>query len=99
MTTSSRIIIVSMALLLLLLQWTLWAGRSGVLDFVNLRHDIGEATARNDRLARRNQLLLEDVLDIKSREEAVEELARSRLGMIREGERFFQVIERPATVR
>lgn len=99
MTTSSRILILSMALLLLVLQWTLWTGRNGVLDFVNLRHDIGEASARNDRLARRNQLLLEDVLDIKSREEAIEELARSRLGMIREGERFFQVIEQPAAGR
>ena len=82
----------SMIALLVLLQWVLWTGRNGILEFVNLNRDVAEAEARNARLARRNHQLLEDVIDIKSRDEAIEELARDRLGLIREGEHFFQVV-------
>ncbi len=76
------------------IQGVLWTGENGILDYVNLGRDIAEAEARNDRLASRNQRLVEDVVDLKSRDEAVEELARNRLGMIRDGELFYQVIER-----
>lgn len=85
----------SLAALLVLLQWTLWTGQNGLLELVNLKRDVAEAEARNARLAERNRLLLEDVLDLKSKDEAIEEMARSRLGMIREGERFYRVIPRP----
>jgi cell division protein FtsB len=81
-----------LVMLVVLTQWVLWTGRNGILEYVNLTQDVAEARARNDRLTRRNRLLLEDVLDLKTRDEAIEELARSRLGMIREGERFFQVV-------
>lgn len=81
--------------MLLVVQWVLWTGSNGVMEYVNLNRDLADATARNQRLAERNRLLLEDVLDIKSRDEAIEEMARNRLGMIREGELFYQVVERP----
>ena len=81
--------------LLLVVQWVLWTGSNGIMEYVNLNRDLADATARNQRLAERNRLLLEDVLDIKSRDEAIEEMARNRLGMIREGELFYQVVERP----
>ena len=82
----------TLAVLVSLTQWVLWTGRNGILEYVNLTQDVTEARARNERLTRRNRQLLEDVVDIKTRDEAIEELARSRLGMIREGERFFQVV-------
>lgn len=81
--------------MLLVVQWVLWTGSNGIMEYVNLNRDLADATARNQRLAERNRLLLEDVLDIKSRDEAIEEMARNRLGMIREGELFYQVVERP----
>lgn len=81
--------------LLVWVQWALWTGSNGIMEYVNLKRDLADAQARNERLAERNRLLLEDVLDIKSRDEAVEEMARSRLGMIRDGELFYQVVERP----
>jgi len=79
---------------LVFVQWTLWTGSNGIMEYINLKRDLGDATARNERLAERNRLLLEDVLDIKSRDEAIEEMARNRLGMIREGELFYQVVEK-----
>ncbi len=81
--------------MLVFVQWVLWTGSNGIMDFVNLNRDLSDAAARNERLAERNRLLLEDVLDIKSRDEAIEEMARNRLGMIRAGELFYQVVERP----
>ncbi|KAA3634427.1 MAG: cell division protein FtsB [Proteobacteria bacterium] len=95
MSVRGNILAISLATLLVLAQWVLWVGQNGVLELVNLSRDVGEAQARNARLAERNRLLLEDVLDIKSKDEAIEEMARNRLGMVRDGERFFQVIERP----
>ncbi len=83
-----------LAAMLVVVQWALWTGQNGILEYVNLTRDVADARARNDRLAERNRLLLEDVLDLKSRDEAIEEMARNRLGMIRQGEQFYQVVER-----
>ncbi|GJL82032.1 MAG: cell division protein FtsB [marine bacterium B5-7] len=80
---------------LVFVQVVLWTGQNGVLEYINLKGDVDDAVARNERLSERNQTLLEDVVDIKSRDEAVEELARTRLGMIRKGEQFYQIVERP----
>ena len=69
-------------------------GQNGLMENHHLKADISQAQARNQRLADRNQRLLKDVVDIKSRIEAVEELARNKLGMIKQGEVFYHVIER-----
>ena len=75
------------------IQGVLWTGENGILDYVNLSRDVAEGEARNARLSTRNARLLEDVVDLKSRDEAVEELARNRLGMIGSGELFYQVVD------
>ena len=49
---------------------------------------------KNNVLAVRNQVLAAEVQDLKSGNDAIEERARSELGMIRKGETFFQVIEK-----
>lgn len=41
----------------------------------------------------RNEALYAEVLDLRKGQEAIEERARDELGMIKEGETFFQVIE------
>jgi cell division protein FtsB len=92
-TVRPRILYLSLIASVLLVQSVLWTGHNGIVEFINLNRDVSDAKARNTRLSDRNQLLLEDVLDIKSRDEAIEELARNRLGMIREGELFYQVVE------
>jgi cell division protein FtsB len=52
--------------------------------------------AHNETLKARNQALDADVRDLKAGYEAIEERARSELGMIRRDEIFFQVLERGA---
>lgn len=84
-----------LALLLLLgaLQSKLWLGDGGWRDAKALQHTVEEQRAENARLQQRNDALTAEVEDLKSGETAVEERARSELGMIKPGETFYRVVE------
>ena len=49
----------------------------------------------NAKLAERNRLMAADVNDLKQGTEAIEEIARKDLGMVRKGETFFLILEQP----
>jgi len=76
------------------LQYQLWVDRDGVRKLVHLSQRIDNQTAINQQLYERNEVLAAEVEDLKSGFDAIEERARMELGMIREGETFFQVIEK-----
>lgn len=76
-----------------LLQWRLWAGDGGIHELSQLKEQLADQQALNEQLQHRNRLLENEVLDLKNGLDAIEERARSELGMIREGETFFMVIE------
>lgn len=84
-----------LAALLLLLQYSLWFGRGGLRDVAGLEDQISTQEAGNARLEARNNALLAEVMDLKQGLDAIEEIARSEMGMIRDGEIFFQVLEPP----
>jgi cell division protein FtsB len=86
---------VALFALLLLLQSSLWFGRGGLRDVAGLEGQIASQEAENARLAARNNALLAEVMDLKQGLDAIEEIARSEMGMVREGEIFFQVLEGP----
>jgi cell division protein FtsB len=90
-----RGLIVALAALLLLLQYSLWFGRGGMRDVANLREQIAAQEAENAKLDARNNALLAEVMDLKQGLDAIEEIARSEMGMVRQGEVFFQVLETP----
>lgn len=77
----------------LALQYPLWFGGAGALNVLRLDAQISEQRLHNETLAKRNQALQADVLNLKSGIEAIEERARLELGMVRTGETFYQVIE------
>ena len=79
--------------LLAYLQYTLWM-RGGVHEVVILRSAVQQQIDDNAKLHQRNQALAADVADLKHGEQAVEARARSELGLIRQGEVFYQVIEK-----
>lgn len=79
--------------MLLVLQYALWFGDGGLIEVWRLEQAVAEQGAENDRLRQRNGALAAEVEDLKSGLDAVEERARSELGMIRKGEVFYQVIE------
>lgn len=80
---------------LLALQAKLWWGDGGWNDARALQQRVVEQRAENARLQQRNDALSAEVQDLKSGEAAVEERARSELGMIKPGEKFYRVVEPP----
>lgn len=88
-----RLLIVVLTGLLLLLQTQLWSQDGGLVQVWQLRQALAEQEARNERLRQRNAALDAEVRDLKGGLEALEERARSELGMIRDGEIFYQVSE------
>ncbi len=80
-------------LLLLLLQYSVWCGNGGLLRVWQLNRAVTEQKAENARLRERNEALEAEVRDLKKGLEAIEERARTDLGMIKKDETFFQVIE------
>ena len=84
-----------LALLALLaaLQAKLWFGAGGLPDSRALRATVTAQRAENARLQQRNDALSAEVEDLKSGEAAVEERARSELGMVKPGETFYRVVE------
>lgn len=89
---------IALVLLVILigLQLKLWSGSGGMREVRALRDAVSKQDADNDRLRQRNQALAADVSDLKHGEQAVEARARAELGLIKPGETFYQVVERPA---
>ena len=84
----------SLVFLLLVLQYRLWFGDGSVQQFVNLREEARETHAELLKLRGRNQALEAEVADLKSGLEAIEERARTELGMIDENETFYQFVKK-----
>ena len=68
-------------------------GAGGLPDSRALRDTVTAQRAENARLQQRNDALSAEVEDLKSGEAAVEERARSELGMVKPGETFYRVVE------
>jgi cell division protein FtsB len=81
--------------ILVLLQYPLWFGNGGVFAVWSLNREIAAQEQENARLKDRNQALEADVNDLKQGLAAIEERARTELGMVKKGEVFYQVIETP----
>ena len=88
-----RLLAIALAALLLLIQYPLWLGKGGVLRVWEMERQIEVQREVNSKLQVRNAALDAEVRDLKQGLEAVEERARSELGMIRKDEVFFQVLE------
>ncbi len=79
----------------MLIQYPLWLGKGGVLRIQEMERQVESQQESNNRLRARNAALDAEVNDLKQGSDAVEERARSELGMIRKDEIFFQVVDGP----
>jgi cell division protein FtsB len=87
-----RTLLTILIVLLVLLQLKMWFGEGGFRDVQRLEQRVAEQELENEALAQRNRQLEADVQDLRQGLEAVEERARSELGMIKEDEEFYQVV-------
>lgn len=88
----ARIVAGLLIVALLALQYRLWISPSGLRDLWRTEAAIEAQTVENARLSERNRRLAAEVRDLKEGRTAVEERARTDLGMIGANETFFQVL-------
>ena len=88
-----RVLVLLLAVLLAWLQYRLWFGSGGTREVAALQQQVQKQSRDNAGLKQRNDALAAEVEDLKSGEAAIEERARSELGMIKPGETFYRVVE------
>jgi len=88
-----KILAAVLGALILLVQYPLWLGKGGWLRAWDLERQLQGERAKNVQLEARNAGLAADVRDLKQGTEALEERARYELGMVRNDEVFFQIVE------
>ena len=81
------------AVLIVVLQFQLWVGDNSVRTLNSLKDEVSQQKANNLALEDRNKKLEIEIVDLKTGVEAIEERARSELGMIEKGETFFLIVE------
>jgi len=87
-----RILLAVLLIVLLALQYKLWLGEGGFANVRRLEQRVAEQAEENKFLEQRNQELQAEVEDLRQGYEAIEERARSEMGMIRGDEEFYQVV-------
>ena len=90
-----RILSLVLAALIVLLQYPLWLGKGGWLRVWELDRQVRAQKDGNAKLRARNDALDAEVRDLKQGYDAIEERARYELGMIRQDEIFFHILEKP----
>jgi len=88
-----RLVALILLALLLFLGVKLWAGEWGFREVARLQSQIAEQKAENARLKQRNDQLQADVDDLRNGKVAIEERARTELGLIKPDEIFYQVVD------
>lgn len=88
-----KILIAVLILFIAQLQYRLWLGDGGRQEVKEYQQQLDILNKQVQEKKERNDALYAEVLDLRKGKEAIEERARYELGMIKENETFFQVIE------
>ena len=88
-----KIFLLVITVLIGLLQYRLWYGNGGIKEIKAYQQKIVELNKQVIEKKERNDALYAEVEDLRKGKEAIEERARYELGMMKEGETFFQVLE------
>ena len=88
-----RFFIVILIVFFLMIQFDIWFKEDGFYRVKELEQMIGNQVEENKRLKLRNEQLEREIEELKSGTESIEEKARTDLGMIKEGEEFYLIVE------
>ncbi len=88
-----KVVALVLLVLLIWLQYKIWLQDGGIPEIVQLQQEVEQVTVEVKQLKERNQSLDAEVKDLKKGLDAIEERARSEMGMIKKGEVYYQVIE------
>lgn len=87
-----KIVPILLVVVLIFLQYRLWFEVGGIVDMMRLKKELALENQENDKLKKRNDLLLSEVQQLQKNKDAVEARARGELGMIKKDETFYQVV-------
>jgi len=87
-----KYLLAGMVLLLVALQYRLWFAEGSLAERHRLQQQVQREEAVNSELRARNAVLEREVLDLQSGNDGLEQRAREQLGLVREGEVFYQVV-------
>lgn len=90
-----RYLVITLLVILALLQYRLWFSPGGLADVKKLERTKQDLIGENEQLRERNASLTAEVIDLQHGIEAVEERARSEMGMVKSDEVFYQIIDNP----
>jgi cell division protein FtsB len=93
MVRQLKLVPILLMILFLFLQYRLWFEPGGVLDMIRLKKHLAQEVQKNEQLKKRNDILLQQVIDLQNNQDAIESRARQELGMIKKGETFYQTVE------
>ena len=88
-----RWLLLALLVILAALQYRLWIAEGSLAEQRRLELQIEEQTRVNSRLQARNAVLEREVLELQSGNKGIEQRAREQLGLVREGETFYQIVE------
>lgn len=83
-----------LVVILIFLQYRLWFDKGGILNLMRLKKEVVQQSRENDKLKKRNEKLLAQVKNIQQNKESIEARARHELGMVKQGEVFYQVFDK-----
>lgn len=87
-----KIILIALIVLLTLLQYEFWFSDGGIKTVWQLEKNIEKQQKINQDLDQRNEILVAEIKDLRSGNEAIEAHARNDLGMIKNNETFYQIV-------
>ena len=88
-----RFFIIILIVFFLMIQFDIWLKDDGFYRLKELEQMIDSEVEENERLKLRNKQLEREIEELKSGTESIEEKARTDLGMIKEGEEFYLIVE------
>ncbi len=86
-----RLVTIILIILFLLLQVDIWIKKDGYKRKMELTEMIELQTDANKEMTIRNNQLQQETIDLRNGTEAIEEKARTEMGMIKEGEEFYLI--------
>lgn len=86
-------VIIGLVVLFLALQYQLWCARGGLFSASDLKKAIARQSEVNLTLKERNDRLKMNIKNLKQGKYSLEEHARNELGMVKQGETFYQVVK------
>ncbi len=88
-----RFFTLGLVLLFSLLLYSLIWGKNGMVEHADIRNEIEVQQSVNSELQERNNKMFAEIEDLRQGLDAIEERARNELGLVKEEETFYRIID------